>query len=420
MPPAAPPPAPAAPARGAMGEVRWLAILGAALLAQHLLVDSSLTRGLASWAPSFEATPPTPPVHFEVAKSEDEINAQQRHSAEVFQQLAAEKPLGGVDEVEAPQPDEVRQAMPAIDQDSHELKCGQKIPAESLVVTRGVEIFVKSTYRGGGRSGHSWSYVVEMRNVGEDTVQMLTRHWVFTDSTGKVHEMKGPGARGVTPVLRPGESWRYESGSSLATPSGAMHGSFQFETLRSVSGVRPSMFSGRVGRLALSPTNSLELAPCGEAAAAHLLPTTSVRATRRIIVGASVDYLSDRSRPGEHHWAYDVQINNAREMGVTVTEHRWVTWDERGKKLVQEGTGVGGTMAARTHHLPAGEAFRTKGILVASTPTANANGFYTVTAEPIGGGEPLDIQAEIGLIGLSRGDEPVADVRPEDERDAFE
>jgi len=43
-----------------------------------------------------------------------------------------------------------------------------------------------------------------------------------------------------------------------------------------------------------------------------------------------------------------------------------------------------------------------------------------VSAEPIGGGEPLEIQAEIGLIGLSRSEEPVADLRPEDERDAFE
>ena len=115
-------------------------------------------------------------------------------------------------------------------------------------MTRGVEIFVKSKHRGGGGGGvggHSWSYVVEFKNVGVDTVQMLTRHWIFTDATGKVTEMKGPGARGVTPVLRPGDSWQYESGARLDTRSGAMHGSFQLETLRSVSGVVPSMFSAR-------------------------------------------------------------------------------------------------------------------------------------------------------------------------------
>ena len=63
--------------------------------------------------------------------------------------------------------------------------------------------------------------------------------------TGQVNEMKGPGARGVTPVLRPSDSWQYESGARLDTRSGAMHGSFQLETLRSVSGVVPSMFSAR-------------------------------------------------------------------------------------------------------------------------------------------------------------------------------
>ena len=263
-----------------------------------------------------------------------------------------------------------------------------------------------------------------MKNAGVDTVQMLTRHWIFTDATGKVSEMKGPGARGVTPVLRPGESWQYESGSSLATAHGAMHGSFQFETLRSVSGVLPSMFSGRVGRLALSSTDGLELAPCGEAAAAHLLPATSVRATRRVIVGASASpsprtggssNAAKRSAP--YRWQYDVQINNARDVGVTVTEHRWVTLGTDGKRAVQEGAGVGGNFGERTHHLPPGEAFRTRGVLTAGTPTANAWGVYTVSAETAGGGEPVQVEAAIGLLGLSLDEQPVADLRPEDERE---
>ena len=33
------------------------------------------------------------------------------------------------------------------------------------------------------------------------------------------------GARGVTPVLPPGGQWVYESGTSLKTPHGTMHGS---------------------------------------------------------------------------------------------------------------------------------------------------------------------------------------------------
>ena len=62
--------------------------------------------------------------------------------------------------------------------------------------------------------------------------------WLYTlwlYSLWQVTEMKGPGARGVTPVLRPGDSWQYESGTRLDTSYGAMHGSFQLETLHSVS-----------------------------------------------------------------------------------------------------------------------------------------------------------------------------------------
>ena len=66
--------------------------------------------------------------------------------------------------------------------------------------------------------------------------------------------MKGPGARGVTPVLRPGDSWSYESGSRLDTSHGAMHGSFQLETLRSVSGAtRPSTTPNPTCTLTLGP-----------------------------------------------------------------------------------------------------------------------------------------------------------------------
>ena len=99
-------------------------------------------------------------------------------------------------------------------------------------MTRDVSIHVASRYQGEHRGQHTWKYEVSFRNNGVDTVQMLSRHWVFTDSDGKSHEMKGPGARGVTPILGPGDSWAYESGATLTTPIGTMHGGFQFETLK--------------------------------------------------------------------------------------------------------------------------------------------------------------------------------------------
>ena len=55
-------------------------------------------------------------------------------------------------------------------------------------------------------------------------------------STPKVHEVKGPGAVGSTPTLLPGESWSYESGTSITTPTGSVAGSFQFEVRRPTVG----------------------------------------------------------------------------------------------------------------------------------------------------------------------------------------
>ena len=69
-----------------------------------------------------------------------------------------------------------------------------------------------------------WAYHVRIQNDGRDTVQLLTRHWMITDSQGHLHEVRGEGVVGKQPVLRPGEAFEYASGTPLATPSGIMMG----------------------------------------------------------------------------------------------------------------------------------------------------------------------------------------------------
>jgi ApaG protein len=75
-----------------------------------------------------------------------------------------------------------------------------------------------------------WAYRVRIENHGEQTVQLLRRHWRITDALGRVHEVKGPGVVGEQPVLRPGDSYEYTSGTPLSTPSGIMSGSYQMES----------------------------------------------------------------------------------------------------------------------------------------------------------------------------------------------
>ncbi|MBT3307515.1 MAG: Co2+/Mg2+ efflux protein ApaG, partial [Alphaproteobacteria bacterium] len=57
-----------------------------------------------------------------------------------------------------------------------------------------------------------------------------TRHWRITDSLGNVQEVRGDGVIGEQPVLDPGGSFEYTSGTPLSTPSGIMAGTYQMET----------------------------------------------------------------------------------------------------------------------------------------------------------------------------------------------
>ncbi len=72
-----------------------------------------------------------------------------------------------------------------------------------------------------------FAYTVTIRNVGGSSAQLISRHWVITDSRGQVQEVRGLGVVGAQPLLRPGESFEYSSGTSIATPVGTMRGSYQ-------------------------------------------------------------------------------------------------------------------------------------------------------------------------------------------------
>ena len=75
-----------------------------------------------------------------------------------------------------------------------------------------------------------WAYRVRIENGGGESVQLRNRHWRITDSTGRLHEVKGPGVVGEEPVLAPGQSFEYTSSCPLSTPSGFMVGDYEMET----------------------------------------------------------------------------------------------------------------------------------------------------------------------------------------------
>ena len=75
-----------------------------------------------------------------------------------------------------------------------------------------------------------WAYRVQIGNEGAEAVQLVTRYWHITDGMGRVQEVRGAGVVGEQPVLKPGDTYEYTSGTPLPTPSGIMKGTYQMKT----------------------------------------------------------------------------------------------------------------------------------------------------------------------------------------------
>lgn len=104
----------------------------------------------------------------------------------------------------------------------------------SEALTRGVRVQVQSEYapERSEPSKNQWFflYTITISNEGPETVQLLTRHWIITDGTGHIEEVRGPGVVGKQPTLKGGESFEYTSGCTLSTPFGVMEGTYQMIT----------------------------------------------------------------------------------------------------------------------------------------------------------------------------------------------
>jgi ApaG protein len=98
------------------------------------------------------------------------------------------------------------------------------------LTTRGVTVTVRSFFLADQSSPDDnrfvWAYRVRIENQGTDTVRLLRRTWQITDARGRTQHVHGPGVVGEQPVLDPGQSFEYTSGTPLETPSGFMVGAY--------------------------------------------------------------------------------------------------------------------------------------------------------------------------------------------------
>ena len=95
-----------------------------------------------------------------------------------------------------------------------------------------------------------FGYRITIRNEGDSTVQLLSRHWHIIDADGEQHEVRGEGVIGHTPVLEPGQEFEYTSFCPLETEWGTMEGEYQM--------MRDDgwMFEAKIGRFILNTTSS--------------------------------------------------------------------------------------------------------------------------------------------------------------------
>jgi ApaG protein len=94
-----------------------------------------------------------------------------------------------------------------------------------------ITVVPKSTYvedqSDPSKDQYVFAYTITISNTGSIPAQLISRHWIITDANGKVLEVKGLGVVGQQPLLKPGESFEYTSGTHLETAVGTMHGTYQ-------------------------------------------------------------------------------------------------------------------------------------------------------------------------------------------------
>lgn len=76
-----------------------------------------------------------------------------------------------------------------------------------------------------------FSYLITIKNLSPESVQLLARRWLITDANGKQITAEGDGVIGEQPIIAANDEYSYSSGTVLATPVGVMQGNYAMQTL---------------------------------------------------------------------------------------------------------------------------------------------------------------------------------------------
>lgn len=71
-----------------------------------------------------------------------------------------------------------------------------------------------------------FSYHITITNHNSFPVQLISRRWLITDGNEQTQEVNGEGVVGEQPIILPGQSFSYTSGTVLPTEVGSMQGHY--------------------------------------------------------------------------------------------------------------------------------------------------------------------------------------------------
>ncbi len=101
----------------------------------------------------------------------------------------------------------------------------------SQETTKNITVSVEQQYiesRSDPKAGYYFfAYHVTVTNAGQDAVQLIGRHWIITDATGRIEHVRGLGVVGEQPIIQPGDNYTYTSFCPLPTAFGTMEGTYQ-------------------------------------------------------------------------------------------------------------------------------------------------------------------------------------------------
>ena len=95
----------------------------------------------------------------------------------------------------------------------------------SIEVNTATQYLAEQSDEAAGR--YVFAYTITLRNLGSVAAQLISRHWMITDAQGRVQEVRGLGVVGEQPLLEPGQSYAYTSGTAIASAVGTMKGAYQ-------------------------------------------------------------------------------------------------------------------------------------------------------------------------------------------------